>query len=543
MSNSIWSTNVDDFAVRMTLDDLPGLLSKQLVVEPGTRALIVDGGVPLGDVSPGTYTLKSFSDKLKFWRQDKQVDVVLVRDEDVRSDFRIEQIPTAEGLLVAIRVQMILKIEDIALFTKNLLGTRPSMKLEDITKWIQPIITQALRESVRGLSIDLLTSPDVRPILATAIQDATKTSMLRYGIVCIGIHTVEIVNEQYDEQLKKTGEIFLLNMETQQQKELNEVLSKETFQKIERHENENELAVLLENVELDREEAKVAMMNRLNEIRKKRRSLDSVDKLDELKYRQELEEIAATIAQAQKIKTLEREIEFAKLAESEDSRKWEERLRCEIRDSNSRFQERMTKLKQDHEINTKNAENTNAEELRQVKHDQSVVQIILGTERMRDEYADEQERREFANRKARLDIQIENLRRMQADESERNRAADEQRHRHEMEASILAADIEKTRIAASVKIKEYEATSEARVTERERELSEQSRQDMKEFTDKTLHTVTTITGLMGGTIVQMGTGGNVVPGLGGTPGVIICTHCRTNNSSGNKYCTQCGKEL
>ena len=301
MSNNIWNANVEDFAVRMTLDDLSGFFSKQLTVEAGTRALIVDDGVSLGVVPPGTYTLQSFTDKLKFWRSAKKVDVVLTRDDDVRLDFRVEQVPTAEELLVAVRVQLILKIEDVALFTKNLLGNRTNMTLKHITEWLQPIIVQALRECVRTLSIAALTSPDVRPILAEAIQNATRTSMLRYGIECIDIHTAEIVNEQYDEQRQKTGEIFLLDMSTTQQKKLDEVLNKETFQKIEQRAREIEIGVLAEHVELDGEDAKNALMLRLNEIRKNRRVAESADQLDELKSRQELEEISAIIAQAQKL--------------------------------------------------------------------------------------------------------------------------------------------------------------------------------------------------------------------------------------------------
>ena len=421
-NDNIWNANVNDFAARLTLGDLSGFFSKQLTVAPGTRALIVDGGTYLGVVPPGVYTLQSFTDKLKFWRSAKQVDVVLTRDDDVRLDFRIEQIATAEELLVAVRVQLVLKIEDVALFAKNLLGNQSGMTLQSITDWIYPIIVQAVRESVRQLSIAALTSPDVRPILATAIQDATRSSLLRYGMACIDIHAAEIVNEQYDEQRKKTGEIFLLDMSTQQQKKLDEVLDKETLRKIEQREREIELSVLAEHVEIDGKEAGVALMLRLNEVRKNRRDAELSDQFDEkrtkeeaeafeleikkgkLRREQELDEISAIIAQAQKIKTLEHEIELAKLTEAEDNRKWEESLQREIKESAHRYRIRMETLKRDQEFNTQNVIYLRDEELQQLLHNQKTARLQLEIEeestvkeirikRLKDEYDDEQERR------------------------------------------------------------------------------------------------------------------------------------------------------
>ncbi|MCL2625101.1 MAG: hypothetical protein FWD31_15675 [Planctomycetaceae bacterium] len=589
MSDNIWSANVEDFAVRMTLGDLTGFFSKQLVVAAGTRALIVDDGTWLGVVPPGTYNLQSFTDKLKFWRSAKQVDVVLTRDDDVRLDFRVEQVSTAEELLVAVRVQLILKIEDLALFAKNLLGNRTRMTLKHVAEWLQPIIAQALRESVRGLSIAALTSPDVRPILAAAIQDATRTSMLRYGIACIDIHAAEIVNEQYDEQRQKTGEIFLLDMSTERRKKLDEVLDKETLRKIEQREREIELGVLLKHVEIDGKEADVALTLRLNEVRKNRRDAELADQFDEkrsreeseafdleikkdiLRREEELDEISAIIAQAQKIRTLEREIEFAKLTKTEDNRKWEELLNREIKESNSRFQQRMTKLKQDQEFNRNTAEYLNDTELRQLLHRQKTARLELEMEedsaarqvrvqRVKDEYADEQERRKYAFEKEKTTDRMQILKQMEEMNREREEfeakllmdaAAQASAHRitelntmasMSVEALIATANTANAEILGRVQI----SKNEAKVTDRERELQDQRVKDAQSANATTLDAIQKITGQAFGAIGQFG-GGNAAPGLGavspGTAGVIVCPGCRTDNNSVNKFCAKCGKEL
>ena len=575
MSDNIWSAKAEDFAVRMTLGDFPGFFSKQLVVSPGTHALIVDDGTFLGVVPPGTYTLQSFTDKLKFWRSAKKVDVVLTRDDDVRLDFRIEQVPTAEELLVAVRVQLILQIQDVALFAKNLLGNQPSMTLQNITDWFYPIVAQALRESLRQLSIASLTSPDVRPILATAIQDATKTSLLRYGIACIDIHAVEIINEQYNEQRQKTGEIFLLDMSTTQQKKLDEVLDKETLRKIEQREREVELGVLAEHVELDSEEAKNALMLRLNDVRKNRRAAESADQLDELKIRQELDEISAIIAQAYKIKTFEREIEFAKLVETEDNRKWEELLQREMKESAYKFEERMKQLKRDHEFNSLMAIGRREEEWQQLLHTQKTSRLQLEIEedtaakqvriqRIQDEYADEQERRKYGFEKEKTLDKMQILRQMEEMNREREQFeakllldAATQAHANRIaelntlsqmsvEALIASANVDNARILGDVQISKNAAEAEAKVTDRERELQDQRIKDAQAANATMLDAIQKITGQAFGAIGQFG-GGNATPGLGtvapGTPGVVVCPGCRTDNNPVNKFCAKCGKEL
>ena len=207
MTNNSWATKENDFARRFTINDIPGVFSKQLTVDRGTKAFVIDDGVSLGEIPPGKYTLRSFLGKLKFWKSAKQVDVILAREEDLRVEVRINDIPTREGLLVAVRLQMVVKLQDIALFAKNMMGSRNKITVSAITEWITPILQQSLRESVRQLNVVSLVSSEVRSYLETAVGDSAKTSLLRYGITCSNIHAVEIVNEQYDAMCRKTGEI------------------------------------------------------------------------------------------------------------------------------------------------------------------------------------------------------------------------------------------------------------------------------------------------------------------------------------------------
>ena len=630
MSNNTWSANTNDFATRMTLGDFSGFFSKQLVVTQGTHALIVDDGTYLGVVPPGTYTLQTFIDKLKFWRSAKQVDVVLTRDDDVRVDLVIPQIATAEELLVLVRLQLIMQITDVALFTKNLLGNRTGMTLQDIAGWVTPILTQALRDSVRQLSIAALTSPDVRTILATALQDAAKTSLLRYGISCIDIHTTEIVNEQYDEQRQKTGEIFLLDTSTQQQKKLDEVLDKDTLRKIQQREREVELNVLAEHVEIDAKEANVALMLRRTEIRKNMRDALLSDDFDKIKSRgefdafmleidkekilrdderdelqktfdakkddrdtarmhlvrqlemrrnAELDELSANITQAQRVKTLEHEIAMTKLVEAEDNRKWRDSLEREKENAAHQFRMSLDVLKRQQEVCSQKAIFLREDEWQQLLQKQKTARLELEIaedsqtrdvriKRLNDEYEDEQKRREYALQKEMMLDQMQQLKAMEELNRERDAfqaelifkaAAQASASKIEqlnataklsVEALIATSDTENARILGEVQMSKNESAAQTAIREqamqRERELQNQRVQDAQSSNAAALDAIQKITSQAFGAMGQFG-GGNVMPGLGavppGTPGVIVCPGCRTDNNPVNKFCAKCGKEL
>ena len=63
-----WSVSPAEFAVKVMIPDLKGFFgslpiigsvpkSRSLVIEPGTRALVIDDGILVGEVPPGEYTL------------------------------------------------------------------------------------------------------------------------------------------------------------------------------------------------------------------------------------------------------------------------------------------------------------------------------------------------------------------------------------------------------------------------------------------------------------------------------------------------------
>ena len=71
-----WTVSKSDFAVKVMIPDLDGFFgripkSRTLVIEPGTRALVIDDGLLIGEIVAGSYTLETFLERLQFWRKNR----------------------------------------------------------------------------------------------------------------------------------------------------------------------------------------------------------------------------------------------------------------------------------------------------------------------------------------------------------------------------------------------------------------------------------------------------------------------------------------
>ena len=624
MTNT-WNASEGDFATRLTLNDVPGFFSKQLTIAQGTRALIIDNGTYLGEVPPGTYTLQTFGEKLQFWKSQKQVDVILVRQDDMPLNFHGEKIATADELLVSVKVRLVVQIQDTAVFARNLLGARPKLNAEEMGQIVSPIITQALRETIRQLNIAALCTPEVRPLLLTGIKEATQTSLLRYGIVCADLHVASISNEQYDEQRRKTGESVLLDLSTEQQRKLDEVLDKETLRKISHREREIELNVLAENVELDQQQSEVALKLRRNEVKKDMRDAVLSNKFDDIKTSEEfdvfcleidkqkllrederhelemlyeskkddrktareflarkleldrnaeLDQIAAAIRHAQKVKTLQHEIELAGIANDEETRRWRELLQKESEKSDHDYQEAVKNMQRQHELNAKNLKFLRTEEWEQLLQKQKTTRLEgeiaeertaleIRTRRINDEYEDEQKRRKYAFDKEVQSDQMAQLREMQKmnqeqDEHEANLLLKTEAQRHQQkidelntkatmsaEALIATSDTANAERLAKIQISKNESAVQSEMHEKVAKLQEQRLQDAQKNNETTLAAIQAITGQAFGAMGQVARPATPAPGTPNSPAVrvVVCSGCRTENPTTSKFCAKCGKEL
>ena len=284
-----WTAPPDEFALRIQVPDAPGFFKKSLVIEPGTRALVIEDGVYIGEVPPGEYTLESFEERLEFWRK-KQATVILTRMEDVPLPLTCTGIPTQENLLVDVNLESVVQLHDVGAFLHNLLGAGDSMSIEQLSDRVRPIIHQAVWNVVGRYSITDLTGREVAQLLSDGIRDALTVSLRRYGLSFVEVQMLGIHHKKFDEQRREIGEIWLQRHGVEKEAQLQELYRDTELAQIKRHELQNELQLLAENVKTDRMEDRVGAMGRRIEIRNNLRSAVQSDRMDKVTSAEEMRE-------------------------------------------------------------------------------------------------------------------------------------------------------------------------------------------------------------------------------------------------------------
>lgn len=449
MANNRWQAGENDFAIRLELHDVEGFFSKKLVIEPGTRALFLERGQMIGEVPPGEYTLQGLFDLMTFWSRKSTV-VILTRGDEVLLDIQCSGLATREMLEAEVKVRLAVHIEDVALFFKNMMGSRAEFSKDDLRRAILPIVHQALYEAVGRLSIRDLTADQARGDLETAVSQALGSSLSRHGLGFSRIQTLSVSHPRYDEQRRRAGELWLQRMDLEYDKSAAKMEADRLVAEIERYENLGDIDILAKQVATDRLEKELEVKRRRIGIRKQWRAAVLAGEFDKIQSEEELggflkerdkqrlirqdeyDALATALREkaqdrtalrqhllrkldieqqselqglridldfAQKKRTKEHEIELVTICDSEDARKWKANLEREKQD----------------------AEERRAEDMKQLEHARAAARVSGGTRR-EEELAEWRHRLEIDHIQGDIETaQAERRRRMELVQEERNR--------------------------------------------------------------------------------------------------------------------------
>lgn len=276
-------------AARLDVSDIPGFFSKTVEIPQGIRVLAFENGRNIGEVPPGFYTLKSFSDKLKFWTQKSTV-LYLFPGTPFPVLYSSQKFLTKENLLVSGDVQIEFRLDDPALFIKNLLGSRMEYTNVELAADTSAMVFDALQESFSQFSITELNGPDARKYLEAAVDSAIRISMGRYGIAFSRLSILSLTHESYDKIQEKKREHWLVREGQSVTREEEELINAARLDEVKQQEKWNELDLLAEQIGLDRQEGDVAVIRRRAGIRRERRDLILSDKFDKIATRNEMEQ-------------------------------------------------------------------------------------------------------------------------------------------------------------------------------------------------------------------------------------------------------------
>ncbi len=282
LTNNTWRASPSDIAHRFEMPELSGFFQKSLTIEPGTRAVTIENGRYIGVIGPGRYTLETFCEKLAFWNR-KQVTVVLLHDEPVTLEFPTLQVETSERLSVEVTLTPTLAIDDPVRFLPALLKDRDVLTRAELTEWFRPIVEQAVAESVGRLSLKDLTVVEGRRNLDAVIGQTLRPLLEPYGMRFERVQTVSIAQPQYDEQQRRVGQIWLSREGMALDAAAAQLAVDQMHAQIQQRETRGELEILDDEVELDHQTSKQAVLRRRIALRAQRRLTIQADNFDTLR--------------------------------------------------------------------------------------------------------------------------------------------------------------------------------------------------------------------------------------------------------------------
>lgn len=479
LNRNRWNVGPEDFALRVTVNDLRGLLGKTLLVEPGTRAmLIADGAIDEGgplEIPPGEYTMASFGDRLKFW-ESRQVTAILARMEDVPLEMQLEPLPTREGLLVEISLRLVVQMDSLPVFLHNFMGPQNSISISALNDAVRPLVQRALWEAVEAMSIEELVQAGIAGRLATAVDLCLQEAFQRYGLNFVDIQIVEARHERFDEQQQKLGEAWLIRRGMEQQDELNSLYNEQERQRLGQREHEHELRVLAARVETEALNERVnarleriAVQNRVREtlnsekvaelesreelkaalLEIDRQRLLRKEELDELvegfsqrkqdraagrqqmlataslQRERELAELREEISHASRLQATRHEIALAQLVATQENEAWQRELEQEAAQAEHRRRERRKKLEEQWQLISQRNDGRRHEDWQDLLHRQRSEQIETELEVARAETARRVALLEHEVEQQRADSQLDRMARLQEMNAAREQQAAE----------------------------------------------------------------------------------------------------------------------
>jgi RNA polymerase subunit RPABC4/transcription elongation factor Spt4 len=574
-----WQRGIDDFATRVEVEDLKGTLQKGLIIEQGTKALLFVNGALAETLQPGMYDLGGLASKLRNFEPFRTSTAILIDSGDVELNLNITGIYTKDPLNIDITCKVIAQIENPTFFFNNVMKGRKSYLLSELRGTLYDEMQNAFNEiigkkSVTELNWDLA----LKRQFEVSVENHLRTTFQRNGLNFIQLRTIDYMFKRFDKVRGIHEEAFLMisedEAELQKRKRLFDVYNQTQLQDIFEETKEVEYREKRQKVWADMR----ALVNsdKMNEIK----SADDLEaylhEINKGKYlrEDEVQELLNTFEQSGRNRKflldkidLEHKIELQKLqlVGAEERRENEELLKRQ-RDTIN-FQKERASVER--EVKFEDAKSDASIKDLEREGDQKDLDMgLTALERIKKMKAD-QKREE-------MNIETERLERLSklgiealitaSDKDQAEMLKDLKKTeilKGMTEEQILAMGAAHSNELAKAFQEKFKGLSAEKQEELYKEMMKQkdiSMKTMQEMFDKALETQrdATVGVAQGGKVVYPpygpgpmggGPGGtgfynvSMEAGGGGGQKVIICSKCKSEVKTGEKFCPNCGNQM
>ncbi len=205
-----WVRDEDDFAVRVDECDVRGFLTKGLVIEHGTSALIFQQGRFSGTVGAGSYDVNGFLKKVNNFNQTTPASVVLVDSSDVQIHLEAVKLYSADQMEVDAVFNAVVRLKDPESFYTNAFKSRNILTKGYLAESITMELQAALQSYAGSKPVDqLYNNSEIRKEAERQMQLELEPVLERIGLEVVQLRFVDFFCPDYDEIRRKQSELYL----------------------------------------------------------------------------------------------------------------------------------------------------------------------------------------------------------------------------------------------------------------------------------------------------------------------------------------------
>jgi ribosomal protein L40E len=209
-----WKRGGDDFATRLEVSDLRGFFAKDLIIEPGTRAMLIADGQNIGVVGPGRYTLQTLLDRIPILSTligtTKTMTAILADTGDVDLDFALTNLFTKDPLKIAVKCKTVVQLSNPVLFMTNLMKDQRAFPLRAIRDYLFDEVLDAAQEFVGQRGVDELSrNLALKQQMEVEMEAHLNRTLERTGLHLVQVRTLDYALERFDKVRQIREEYFL----------------------------------------------------------------------------------------------------------------------------------------------------------------------------------------------------------------------------------------------------------------------------------------------------------------------------------------------
>ncbi|MFD2367204.1 SPFH domain-containing protein [Pseudoduganella sp. GCM10020061] len=252
-----WIAAPHELAVFFGMRELSGLFVKTLRVPAATRAYILQGQHAT-EVPQGEYELEGFFTRLNNLLRDQHAEILITRTMPLPVRFEFDDLETSEYLKLRAVLSIGIKVEQVPAFARHFMTLPGTITDAHLRELLQQPVRQLASEFLAGRSMrELSANRDLRAQLDERVQSALAQLLAQYGLAAVGVDTLELRHDKFDQDRQRIGSLWLAaderHVQLEHSKHLDQLYDEEEWQRIARE--EQQARVRYRRAELEQDQA------------------------------------------------------------------------------------------------------------------------------------------------------------------------------------------------------------------------------------------------------------------------------------------------